>query len=302
MKNFFSFFLLGLLLTGPMIGCKTAPDTKITVPRPDHVIIVIYENHKYSQVVGSQNAPYISSLVKDAAVFTDSHGVTHPSQPNYLAFFAGDVQGVTDDKCLDAVSPFHTPNLGASLIKKGFSFKGYAQGLPEVGSKICNGLKSDLTQGHLYARKHCPWVNWQGTGDYNFPDSVSQPMTDFPIDYNNLPNLSFVIPDMDHDMHNIGNPGDSAAIQRGDSWLKENLSGYINWAKTHNSLLIFTFDEDDFTAENRIPTFFIGAHVKPGEYGQRITHFDVLRTLEKMYDLPQTMQDTSAHAITNIWQ
>lgn len=298
MKNllFFGLFLYGSV----MMACNSKPISEI--PRPDHVVIVMYENHKYSQVVGSPNAPYISSLTKDAAVFTNSHGVIHPSQPNYLAFFAGDVQGVTGDECLDSVSPYSTPNLGASLIKKGFSFKGYAQGLPEIGSKICNGPKSELTGGHLYARKHCPWVNWQGTGPNNFPDSVSHPMTDFPTDYNQLPDVCFVIPDMDNDMHNIGKPGDSAAIQRGDTWLKDNLSGYIQWAKTHNSLLIFTFDEDDFTAENRIPTFFIGEQVKAGEYDQRINHFDVLRTMEKMFDLPETMKDTSAHAISYVWK
>lgn len=296
-KNTIICFLFGVILFS--VACKQT--RKTDVPKPEHLVIVIYENHKYSQIVGSPNTPYISSLVKDAAVFINSHGVLHPSQPNYLAFFAGDVQGITDDKCLDSVSPFHTPNLGYSLIKKGYTFKGFAQGLPEVGSKICSGPISALTAGALYARKHCPWVNWQGNGQYNFADSVSHPMTDFPTDYNKLPDVCFVIPDMDHDMHNIGKPGDSAAIRRGDDWLKDNLSGYITWAKTHNSLLIFTFDEDDFTAENRIPTFFIGQQVKAGKYNERINHFDVLRTIERMYDLPKTVRDTSAHPITDAW-
>lgn len=276
--------------------------TKQSVPRPDHVVIVMLENHKYEQVIESKNAPYISSLVKDAALFTNSHGVIHPSQPNYLAFYSGDLQGVTGDECLDKVSPYHTPNLGAGLIQKGFTFKGYAQGLPEVGSTACNGPVSELTGGHLYARKHCPWVNWQGTGENNYADTVSHPMTDFPSDYSQLPDVCFVIPDMDNDMHNIGKPGDSAAVRRGDDWIKANLDGYIQWAKTHNSLLIFTFDEDDFTPKNRIPTFFVGEQVKAGKYNERINHFDVLKTLEKMYDLAPIVKDTSAHAIINVWK
>ena len=32
------------------------------VPRPDHVVIVIEENHSYSEIIGSSAAPYISSL------------------------------------------------------------------------------------------------------------------------------------------------------------------------------------------------------------------------------------------------
>jgi len=272
------------------------------IPRPAHLVIVIEENHKYSQIIGSPYAPYITALSKDAAVFTNSFAITHPSQPNYLALFSGSLQNVVNDNRLDSITPFTTPNLGAALIKNGFTFKGYAHGLPSVGSKIYEDSISTLTQGVVYARKHCPWINWQGNGANNFPDSLSRPMTDFPKDFNQLPDVSFVIPDLDHDMHNIGKPGDSAAIRRGDDWLKENLSDYIEWAKTHNSLLLFTFDEDDATPVNRIPTLFIGQQVKSGKYSKRIDHYDVLRTIEKMYGLPFCANDSVAHAIVQVWK
>ena len=67
------------------------------VPQPDHVVIVIEENHSYSEIIGSPNAPYINSLAAQGAVFTQSYAVTHPSQPNYLDLFSGFNQGVTDD-------------------------------------------------------------------------------------------------------------------------------------------------------------------------------------------------------------
>ncbi|AYD48751.1 acid phosphatase [Arachidicoccus soli] len=302
MNNIMRKLNLILFAMGIILGLFSCKQKGKLVPRPNHVVVIIYENHKYSQILNSRYAPFITSLMKDAAVFTNSHGVIHPSQPNYLAFYAGSVQNITDDKCLDSVTPFTTKNLGASLIQKGFTFKGYAQGLPEIGSKICKDSLSAITGGTVYGRKHCPWINWQGDKENNIPDSLSLPMTYFPRDFDQLPTVSFVIPDMDNDMHNIGRPGDSAAIARGDNWLKDNMSNYIDWAKKHNSLLIFTFDEDDFTAENRIPTLFIGEQVKPGKYNERIDHFDVLRTIEKMYDLPNSAQDTSAHAITDVWK
>src|SRR3954453_14929127 len=59
------------------------------VPRPDHVIMVIEENHANSEIIGSSSAPYINSLAFQGAVLTNSHAVTHPSEPNYLALFAG---------------------------------------------------------------------------------------------------------------------------------------------------------------------------------------------------------------------
>lgn len=278
------------------VGCKQKP----ALPKPDHIIIVMEENHGFDEVVGSPNAPFITQLSKEGALFTDSHGVTHPSQPNYLALFSGSTQGVTGDDCLENVTPYNTPNLGALLLAKGLSFRGYAQTLPEAGSTVCTSQKSDLTGASLYARKHCPWVNWQGSGENNFSDSLSRPMTDFPKDFNKLPTVTFVIPDMDNDMHNIGAPGDAAAIQRGDQWLKENLAAYAEWAKTHNSLLIVTFDEDDFKPVNHIPTIVVGSGVKPGKYNEQINHYNVLHTIEAMYNV-SPKDTTNAEPITDSW-
>jgi acid phosphatase len=271
------------------------------LPRPDHIIVVIEENHGYDQVIGSPNAPFITQLANEGALFTDAHGVTHPSQPNYLAIYSGSTQGVTDDKCLGSETPYTTPNLGAALLAKGFTFKGYAQTMPSAGFLDCKHLKSTLTGSSLYARKHCPWVNWQGTQDNNIDSALSRPMTDFPKDFSKLPTVAFVIPDMDYDMHNIGAPGDAAAIRRGDQWLKENLSAYVQWAKKHNSLLIVTFDEDDFKMVNHIPTLFAGAMVKPGKYDEPINHYSVLHTIEGMYGLPVS-DTTDAEKIKDIWQ
>ncbi|HVW96439.1 MAG TPA: alkaline phosphatase family protein [Mucilaginibacter sp.] len=275
-------------------------DKKNDVPRPDHVVIVIEENHGYDELINSANAPFINKLAREGALFTDAHGVAHPSQPNYLAIFSGSTQGVPDDQCLENVTPYSTPNLGAALIGKGYTFKGYAQTMPSTGFEGCTYGKSTLTGADLYARKHAPWVNWQGDGDNNISEELSLPMTEFPEDFNKLPTVSFVIPDMDYDMHNIGQPGDTAAIKRGDAWLKENLSDYAEWAKTHNSLLIVTFDEDDFKLVNHIPTIFAGANVKPGKYGEKINHYNVLHTLDAMYDLPVT-DTTDASPITDVW-
>jgi hypothetical protein len=127
-------------------------------------------------------------------------------------------------------------------------------------------------------------------------------MTAFPQDFSTLPTVSFVIADQDHDMHNIGAPGDAAAIQRGDAWLKQSLAGYAEWAKTHNSLLIVTFDEDDFRPVNHIATLFSGAHIKVGQYDQKISHYNVLHTLQAIFDLPGTKATSEAEVITGVWK
>src|SRR3981081_1851585 len=65
------------------------------VPRFDHVVIVVMENKNYDAIIGRPDeAPYLNKLVSGGAVFSNSYGIAHPSQPTYLALFSGSTQGV----------------------------------------------------------------------------------------------------------------------------------------------------------------------------------------------------------------
>jgi acid phosphatase len=79
------------------------------------------------------------------------------------------------------------------------------------------------------------------------------------------------------------------------------MSSYANWAKANNSLLIVTWDEDDDSANNQIPTVFFGAHLPAGAYNRPLSHYNVLSTIEEMYGLAKTGLAANAPAITDIW-
>lgn len=247
---------------------------------PQHVVIVMEENHAYNQIIGSASAPFINSLAAQGTLLTNSFGITHPSQPNYLALFSGSTQGVTSDATPTNL-PFTTPNLGAQLIAAGATFAGYSEGLPSVGY---TGANAGGSSG--YYRKHNPWVNWQQIGSppypaNNLPATANLPFTMFPTDYTRLPSVSFVIPTQLNDMHD-------GTVAQGDAWLQTNLKNYVAWATTHNSLLILTFDEDDGSAGNRIATILVGASVPGGQtWSQSVNHYNILATLEDMYGLPR---------------
>jgi hypothetical protein len=83
--------------------------------RPLHTVILILENHSFSQIAGNAQAPYINALLNDnhTATLTQSFALTHPSQPNYIMLYSGSSQGVTDNN-VPSNLPFTTPNLGAS--------------------------------------------------------------------------------------------------------------------------------------------------------------------------------------------
>jgi phosphatidylinositol-3-phosphatase len=250
------------------------------LPTPAHVVIVVEENRSQANIIGNKSAPFINALAANGAMMAQSFAETHPSEPNYLALFAGSTFGVTEDVC--PVDGGNVPNLASELLAAGYTFIGFAEGLPAVGSTVCSAGK--------YARKHVPWANFS-----NVPPANSVPFSAFPMgNYASLPTVSFVIPNNDNNMHD-------GSIAAGDAWLNRQLSGYANWAVANNSLLIVTWDEDDNTSRNQIPTVFYGAHVQPGTYNEQISHYNVLSTLEEMYGLPKTGNAANEPAITDIW-
>ena len=262
------------------------------LPKPDHIIVVFLENHSQKTIIGSKYAPYLNSLVKDkmGALMSNSYAIGHPSQPNYLEFFSGSNQGITDDD-LPKKFPFTSPNLGAELLRKGYTFSGYSEDMPDTGY---NGKFAGA-----YARKHNPWVNWMNSDTNGIPAKYNLPLTAFPKDFNKLPAVSFVIPNENNDMHNGKDP---ETIIRSDKWMKAHLDKYVKWAKKHNSLLIITFDEDHYDQNNCIPTIFIGAIVKHGRYDQKINHYNVLRTIEDMYGLDHAGASANVKPVTGCWR
>jgi phosphatidylinositol-3-phosphatase len=263
------------------------------LPVYDHVVIVVEENKDYEQIIGNQKASYINDVLrKEGANLTKCYAEEHHSEGNYFWLFSGSNQrvGFTDN------IPSHdltTGNLGEGLIHAGRSFKGYSEGLPEIGSLV--------EEKGLYARKHVPWVSFSNLPRGKTVDDSSNLRfpQDFPSDYNSLPTVSFVIPNLVDDMHN---GSISSGVAAGDRWLRQHIDGYYKWAKQHNSLLILTFDENsqftfsggvtdpgdkDPRKANHIVTIFAGARIKPGDYEEEkgVTHVNVLRTLEAMYKL-----------------
>ncbi len=269
--------------SGPAV--KTPGGPPMPLPHLAHIVVVVEENHSYGEIVGSRDAPYLNALAAQGAVFTDAYGVTHPSQPNYLALFAGSTFGLGSDDCPQHLSG---PNLASELLAQGLSFTAYSEDLPQAGYSGCQAGGDDFDP--LYARKHAPWTNFA-----NVPADANQPFSAFPADFSQLPTVAFVVPNQQHDMH-------SGSVAAGDSWLRQQLDAYAQWAPTHNSLLIVTWDEDDSSAANHVLTLFVGAHVQPGRYGETINHYAVLRTIEALFALPYTNEAAHATTIADIWQ
>jgi hypothetical protein len=280
------------LLHAPLLGWVTA-ETAAAPPRYDHVVIVVEENRTPGEIIGDLgNAPYITSLANGGVTLGSMFAIIHPSQPNYLELFSGANQGVADDNLPANFSttptstyPFRTANLGAELIAAGFTFAGFSEELESAGAADWADYDphSATNPDIYYRRKHNPWANWVAkvlpVPANQLTSTVNRAFTQFPANFSQLPTVSFVIPNQLHDMHD-------GSRRQGDDWLAANLNAYAVWAKTNNSLLIVTWDEDDYNEDNQIPTVLYGANLRDGTIvGGTWTHHNMLRTLEDMYGL-----------------
>jgi phosphatidylinositol-3-phosphatase len=259
-------------------------NSAVKAARPAHVIIVVEENKSYATIIGNPKAPYLNHLAGGSAVFTNATGVAHPSQPNYLALFAGQTNSDAD-VCPEKGVASTEPSLGGALIKSGLTFSGFAEALPQTGFTGCSGGDRD----EEYARKHAPWVNFA-----DVPPSSNIPLDDLPS-LDGLPTVSFIIPDLENDMH-------SGSIETADAWLRRHVEPIVAWATEHNSLVIIAWDESDTTYANGVPLIIAGAGVKPGKYSEHVDDYRILRTIEEFYSLPYLGHSADVAPIDDIWK
>ena len=238
-------------------------DDSGSIPHPDHIIFVWLENKGYPQIIGNPDAPYINSLVERGTLFTNSYAVFHPSYPNYIAFFSGSDQGVAANSCIEG-APFKSENLYTELKKVNKSFAWYSEDLPAAGSSVC--------QAGSYVEKHNPTTVFS-----NVEGSANKPFSAFPSDFSKLENVVCISPNLMHDMHD-------GSINQGDTWIKNNLSRLEEWCRSHNSVFVIYWDEDNYEYDNRIPVIAVGERVKANfKLNTRYNHYNWTKTVCAMF-------------------
>ena len=83
------------------------------VPHLDHVIVIMMENHGYSQIINNPNAPFINKYAKSANLATNYFAIAHPSLTNYLETVGGSNFGVLTDNSPDWHNTACTTNLAS---------------------------------------------------------------------------------------------------------------------------------------------------------------------------------------------
>jgi acid phosphatase len=266
----------------PQVSSQSPVVVSPGLPLPDHIIVVWLENKSYTQITSAASAPYINSLIAEGTFFTDFHALGHPSYPEYIRFFCGTSNGKNNDDCIKG-TPYSNENLYTLLKAKGKTFAWYSEDLPATGTDTCGAGK--------YVERHNPTQCFS-----NVPKSVNKKWSDFPKNYAVLENVVCISPNLDHDMHD-------GSISEGDAWVKDHLKDLATWCKTHNSVFVIYFDEDDGSNDNHIPVVMTGQPVKVNyKSNTRYDHYNMTRTILALYNASQVANTASRETIKDCWK
>ncbi len=231
----------GVAVSQPVISSGTIPQT-------NHVYVVVEENHDYTDAVA--NMPYMMSLANQWGLATQFYANTHPSIGNYFFMICGQV--ITNN---DSFSTIVTvDNIIRHINSAGKTWKSYAESIPSQGY-----LGGDTGQ---YARKHNTIALLSDVANDPTGQAMNMvPFTQFVTDLanNNLPNFSFIAPNLCNDAHDC-------SLTTADNWLKTNIDPLVQSAQfKQDGLLIIVFDEsasDNTLGGGRITCVLVGPKVK----------------------------------------
>src|ERR1041385_7457868 len=113
--------------------CVAAVATSATAAGLDAnstVFVILMENHNWSNILGSPDAPYINGTLLPLASYCDQYynppGI-HPSEPNYLWLEAGTNFGILNDDGPDKNHQSTTAHLVTQLEAAGHTWKSYQE-------------------------------------------------------------------------------------------------------------------------------------------------------------------------------
>lgn len=227
------------------------------------IFVIMLENHSRSTVIGDPNAPFISSLASTYAEATNYYGVTHPSQPNYVAAITGrlDINRMNDSP----TNRYDWPNLVDQLEAHGKTWGAYMDSMPSAGYLGATAPGSTA----LYTTKHDPFVLMDDVRSNSDRLANIKPYTSLAADLNaaQAPDFVWISPNQCNDMHGgvystiAGHPetpcpygntvddaNDAALKQKADAFVRgavDTIRSSKAW--TGNSAIFILTDEADFS-------------------------------------------------------
>ena len=254
------------------------------------------ENHNWSDIKGSANAPYINNTLLPRASYCAQYynppGL-HPSEPNYLWLEAGTNFGILNDSDPSVNHQSATNHLVTLLQHAGVSWRTYQEDI--------SGTYVPLTATNGYAPKHNPFVFFDDVTGTNNPLCAYgiahiRPYTELARDLTNrtVARYNFITPNLCDDMHDTCAPL-SNAIRQGDNWLASEVPKILaSPAWQNNGALFITWDEGS-SGDGPIGMLLLSPLAKGGSYSStsHYTHSSLLRTIQEIFGVTPLLGDAA---------
>lgn len=264
-----------------LAGASAAAAAYVPGKAFDRFITIWLENQDFAEV---EKNSHIKNLAKQGILLTEYYGLTHPSQPNYIASVGGDYFGLNHDAFVQI--PENVSTIVDLFDEPGISWKGYFEGLPGPGYMGPGSTAWDKS-GWDYVRKHNPFVSYDsislnGTRLENIQSFAS---FDRDVKANDLPQYAHMSPDMLNDGHNT-------SLEYAANWSESFLTPLLaNDQFMNNTLILLTYDESaTYPIPNRIVSLLLGGAVPKNLQGTKdstlYTHYSIISTLQNNWDLP----------------
>lgn len=283
----------------------------------ERVVIVMLENSTRANVMAN---PYMDALRRKGVFLSNSYGVTHSSQPNYINAVAGDTFGLYNDtpgyvQWIYSNNNDHPVTSIVDLLEAaGLSWKSYAESLPldylqNALSMYPNPPPDPDPNPGFFARKHVPFLS--------FPNVIQNPARaanivdaqQFNLDLaaGTLPNYSWYTPNLINDGHTL-DPAESRKdpkdldrhtnIDNVAAFLHRFLGDDPLTRFPPETLIVITFDEAyPYHDPYEIYSLLIGDMLPAGTTrSEPYNHYSLLRSVEENFGLGSLKRNDAAAA------
>ena len=266
---------------------SAAPTSPSPSPSPTRVItrvVVVWMENEEASAITALSMPYLYGLSVRFGRATQVYAVAHPSEPNYLAFWSGSTQGVTDDRTHD----FEAASLASQVTEAGKQWRVYAQNVPGNCFTLAtaSGGPDGPGRAGAYARKHEPAISFRSVSSSPSECAKIQPLAAFdPTAFD----VGFVVPNVCNDAH-------SCSLAVGDAFLRAFLPSVLDGPDWSHTLLVVSFDEgkSDMYGGGHVFTLVAREGLSGFTSSTMHTHYGVLRTIEDLLGLPCLANSCSA--------
>jgi hypothetical protein len=271
----------------------------------DRIIVVMLENTTCDEVLLN---PYMNSLRQKGVFMAKSYGVTHSSQPNYIASVAGDLMGFNNDSpsyaqwVYSPTDPVPVTCLSDLLEEKGLTWKNYVEDLPSTYLDQCvadlpNWPNCNFPSEPMpFARKHAPFLSFrQCIADPNLKSKIVD-SNQFYVDLaaGALPSFSWYTPNLYNDGHTLmpnqqPAPNRQTNIANIAAFLQDFLGPDPVTKFPPSTLIVITFDEAyPYHDPYKVYTLLIGDHLQSWagqSRGEPVNHYSLLKSVQKNFGL-----------------